>query len=83
MLTIATFISKLGLTHTILPAGLCAFGGIIEILAWVTLMIVQGADSSASKSGLYVVLIALLLNIMLNIFNFYFLRKYIWNDQKF
>lgn len=69
-------------SHTIVPAGLCAFGGLIEVLAWLTLIIVEGVDPSDSKIGLYVVLIAFILTIGLNIIHFILFRKYVWKDEK-
>jgi uncharacterized membrane protein YjgN (DUF898 family) len=50
-------------------------------------MISQGANSSPdyplSTSGLFVVLIAFILNLILNGISFFFFKKYIWTDEKF
>lgn len=50
-------------------------------------MISEGVSSSPdyplSARGLYIVLVALILNLILNGISFYFFKKYIWNDDKF
>jgi hypothetical protein len=69
-------------SHTIISAGLCAFGGLIEVLSWLTLIVVEGVDPNTSKGGLYVVLIAFILTVALNIIHFILFRKYVWKDEK-
>lgn len=83
VLVIFTLTSRLAFSHTIIPAGLCAFGGIIEVLSWITLIIVEAIDPTDSKGGMYIVLIAFLLTIALNIVHFILFRKYVWKDEKF
>ena len=47
-------------------------------------MIVEGVTPETSNTpGLYVVLIAFLINLALNIFSVYFFKKYVWPDNKF
>jgi hypothetical protein len=47
-------------------------------------MIVEGVDPTTSTNpGLYVVLIAFLLNLFLNILSLYFFKKYVWPDERF
>lgn len=83
VLVIFTLTSRLAFSHTIIPAGLCAFGGIIEVLSWLTLIIVESMDATDPKGGMYVVLIAFLLTLALNIIHFILFRKYVWKDEKF
>lgn len=87
VLCITTLTSKVALPFTVVPAALCAFGGLMQILSWLIFMISQGTNSSSSyplsQSGLYVVLIAFLLNLLLNVLGMYFFKKYVWPDDKF
>ncbi len=43
---------------------------------------VVAVDPNDAKSGLYVVLIAFILNLALNIIHFILFRKYVWKDEK-
>ena len=87
VISVAVVASKIALPVTIVPAALCSFAGLTEALSWIVFMISQGANSSSeyplSNSGLFVVLIAFILNLALNGISFYFFKKYIWNDDKF
>jgi hypothetical protein len=82
VLVIFTLTSRMAFSHTIISAGLCAFGGLIEVLSWLTLIVVEGVDPNTSKGGLYVVLIAFILTVALNIIHFILFRKYVWKDEK-
>lgn len=46
VLTIATLISRLGLSSTLVQPALCAFGGLVEILSWFVFVIVEGIETS-------------------------------------
>jgi hypothetical protein len=46
------------------------------------LIAVVAVDPNDAKSGLYVVLIAFILNLALNIIHFILCRKYVWKDEK-
>ena len=49
-------------------------------------IIIASTDSTAgslSKSGMTVVLIAYVINLILNLVSFFFFKKYIWTDDKF
>lgn len=81
-----TLISKLNFQATIIWASLSAFAGFSEILVWFIFIIVASTDSntsSLSQTGMVIVLIAYIINLVLNIVSFFFFRKYIWNDDKF
>lgn len=45
-------------------------------------MVVVAVDPTDAKTGLYVVLIAFILNLGLNIIHFILFRKYVWKDEK-
>jgi len=50
-------------------------------------MIVAGVEQNSStpltSSGIFVVLAAFLINVVLNVVGMMFFRKYIWSDPKF
>jgi len=55
-------------------------------LVWFLFIIIVARDSTAgslSKSGMMVVLIAYIINLILNLVSFGFFKKYIWTDDKF
>ena len=81
-----TLVSKLNFQATIIWASLSAFGGFSEVLGWFIFIIVASTDantSSLSQTGMVIVLLAYITNLVLNIVSFVFFRKYIWNDDKF
>lgn len=84
---VAALASKVALPSTILAAALVAFGGLVEVFAWLVFIVVAAisTDSSAqlTKMGLLLVLAAYLLTLVLNIVNICFLKKYVWPDEKF
>jgi hypothetical protein len=56
------------------------------VLVWFLFIIIASMDSSVgslSKAGMMVVLIAYLINLILNLIAFGFFKKYIWTDDKF
>jgi hypothetical protein len=58
----------------------------MEVLGWLVFIIVAAFDTSSGtlvKSGMAIVLVAYLTNLVLNILSLYFFKKYIWTDDKF
>ena len=86
VLSCVTLASKLSFQSTIVWAALSAFGGLSESVAWLILILVASADSTAnslSKIGMIIVLAAQVITLVFNCIAFYFFKKYIWPDDKF
>ena len=84
---VAVLASKVALPYTVFPAGLSAFAGMMEVIGWFVFIIAAAANQSTEyplgTTGMGIVLAAYFVNLGLNILNYYFLKKYIWGDEKF
>ena len=86
VVTVATLASKVALPDTIVPAALCAFAGLAEIIAWLVFIVSTVVDSNSAnlgQMGLIIVVVAYVITLVLNTIAIIFFKRYIWADDKF
>ena len=84
---IAIIGSKCALPSTIVPAAFCAFSGLAESLSWIIVVLVvtfqdNSEDYPLSVLASYIVVGALVCNLVLNILGACFFRNYLWEDVR-
>ena len=86
VMIIATLASKVALPDTIIPAALCAFAGVAEIISWFVFIISTVVDSNSAslgQMGLIIVVVAYVITLILNVIAIVFFKKYLFTDDKF
>lgn len=58
----------------------------MEVIGWLVFIIVAAMDDSSGeyvKTGMVIVLIAYIVTLLLNVLSLCFVKRYIWDDEKF